>query len=1198
MWGGILVSKYNFRNIFFLVLVLITFFTIFNISSVNAAPSTVYVNGSGGDDHYDGLSPVYDHDTGSGPKQHIQPAITDVGTDGTIHVAEGTYTELLAIDRNVNLIGNGASRTTLTVPHHGDTAITINHGVDKVFISGFTIIGAGTGVAVDGTGVTLTDNNITGNENGITVAEDCKTKITSNNIQNNNIGINTLSDIKINYNRINDNNMDISTSVEGIDATHNWWGSNNDPQVLGVKYSPWIYMTYTADPSIILNGKTSTLTADFNNAYDGHSITVSDPSDGHIPDGIPVTFTTNLGNIESSKTIEKPTIEGQVKATLTADEGTGTAHTKTTLDNSQLSQNIGITETLYVSKTGNDAWSGTSPTHTTGTTGPKLTIQNAIDTLNSGGIINIANGIYSEHINIAKSLTINGVDKTLSIIDGANSGRVIHIEQNILVNLNKLTIQNGIEEFGSAINNVGTLTTTDTTFTSNSATYGGAIYNSGTLTTTDTTFTSNSATYGGAIFNVGTLTTTDTTFTSNSATYGGAINNVGTLTTTDTTFTSNSATFGGAIYNSGTLTTDTTFTSNSATWGGAIYNSGTLTTTDTTFTSNSATYGGAINNVGTLTTTDTTFTSNSATSGGAIYNEGNLIITNSTLTRNYASSGGAIFNKFSATLNLTGCNLNDNSASTSGGSIYNAGTLNDINSTFSGNSAPDGGAIYNSGNKASFIGSSFTGNSASSNGGALFNNGRPMTVTSSKFNDNTSNDNSGAVFNFLSGTVTANFNSIINSTVTNDVTGGTFNAQYNWWGSNLPDFTSKISGLITYNPWVILSIGVTPTLINGSSTSIITADLNHDSNHALLIGGHIMDGVPVEFSYILGTANPVTNLLSSGSTSSVLSAATSLSGTGYAKATVDGYMVETLLTIDRTIPSPLSFDPINNALNTPVNKVIRVFFSEPVKAGAAFSSIVLKDNYGVNIPIIKSFSPNAYNHNFSDLIITRSSGTYPKGYRYTLTIPINSIMDLAGNGINHAYTDTFTIVTLPPTVTANIKGGYYNTSKTVTLTKNEPGTIYYTTNGAKPTTSSTQYNPKLHIVITSTKTLKYILKDLAGNFSPVYTQKYIIDKIAPTVLSTTPTNLRKGVSKTSTIIIKFREKISKSTYFNNITIKNLTTHRYMTLRKGISLNTLTLRTSTRISNTWYQVTIPKAAIKDYAGNKLRTNYTFRFKTGP
>ena len=121
--------------------------------------------------------------------------------------------------------------------------------------------------------------------------------------------------------------------------------------------------------------------------------------------------------------------------------------------------------------------------------------------------------------------------------------------------------------------------------------------------------------------------------------------------------------------------------------------------------------------------------------------------------------------------------------------------------------------------------------------------------------------------------------------------------------------------------------------------------------------------------------------------------------------------------------------------------------------------------------------------------------------------------------------------------------------------------------------------------------------DDAGIKSLIYTQKYTIDKIPPKVATTTPTNLKTGVSRTSSISIKFSENIKLSTYFNKITIKNLTTGKTVALTKAISENTLNIKTTTRIANTWYQVTIPKAAIKDYAGNNLAANYTFKFKTG-
>ncbi len=102
---------------------------------------------------------------------------------------------------------------------------------------------------------------------------------------------------------------------------------------------------------------------------------------------------------------------------------------------------------------------------------------------------------------------------------------------------------------------------------------------------------------------------------------------------------------------------------------------------------------------------------------------------------------------------------------------------------------------------------------------------------------------------------------------------------------------------------------------------------------------------------------------------------------------------------------------------------------------------------------------------------------------------------------------------------------------------------------------------------------------------------------APKVSSTTPTNLKTGVSRTSTISIRFSENIKSSTYFNKITIKNLTTGKIVTLTKAISKNLLNIKTTKRTANTWYLVIIPKAAIKDYAGNNLQANYTFKFKTG-
>src|SRR5262249_41683066 len=148
---------------------------------------------------------------------------------------------------------------------------------------------------------------------------------------------------------------------------------------------------------------------------------------------------------------------------------------------------------------------------------------------------------------------------------------------------------------GGGINNYGTLTVSDSTFTSNSASVtgafgggsGGGIYNVGTLTVSNSTFTSNSApgTYGGGgggIDNVAPPTVSNSTPTSTSAGggcgSGGGITNYGTLTVSNSTFTGNSATGtsgrGGGIanYTSGTLTVSNTIVAgNTAPNGPDIY---------------------------------------------------------------------------------------------------------------------------------------------------------------------------------------------------------------------------------------------------------------------------------------------------------------------------------------------------------------------------------------------------------------------------------------------------------------------------------------------------------------------------------------------------------------------------------------------------------------------------------------------------
>ncbi|OEC84626.1 MULTISPECIES: hypothetical protein [Methanobacterium] len=90
----------------------------FCVSSVSAASGDIiYVNGSGGNDSWDGQSATYISGTTSGPKLSIKNATGTVNSGGTVNIADGTYkgtnnTEII-ICRDMNIIGQSQTGTII-----------------------------------------------------------------------------------------------------------------------------------------------------------------------------------------------------------------------------------------------------------------------------------------------------------------------------------------------------------------------------------------------------------------------------------------------------------------------------------------------------------------------------------------------------------------------------------------------------------------------------------------------------------------------------------------------------------------------------------------------------------------------------------------------------------------------------------------------------------------------------------------------------------------------------------------------------------------------------------------------------------------------------------------------------------------------------------------------------------------------------
>lgn len=256
-------------------------------------------------------------------------------------------------------------------------------------------------------------------------------------------------------------------------------------------------------------------------------------------------------------------------------------------------------------------------------------------------------------VNATQPVTISG----LSIADGHGGQNGGAIFNHTALTINNCNLSGSDADYGGAIDNVGTMTISDSGVYSNLATEsgGGAIENSGTMIVSSSSIDSNSAVeYGGGIRNLGTLTVSNSNVSYNNARVdGGGIDNEGRLNMSTNTLAQNSARIdGGGIYMpvggaSATLT-GCTLSGNSATLGtggpgdvvtyggGGLYDAAypPTTLTNCTLASNTARYGygGGINfvGVGSATVLNCTIALNSAYHGGGI-------------SKDYVSSGRYLY---------------------------------------------------------------------------------------------------------------------------------------------------------------------------------------------------------------------------------------------------------------------------------------------------------------------------------------------------------------------------------------------------------------------------------------------------------------------------------------------------------------------------------------------------------------------------
>jgi hypothetical protein len=307
-------------------------------------------------------------------------------------------------------------------------------------------------------------------------------------------------------------------------------------------------------------------------------------------------------------------------------------------------------------------------------------------------------------------------------------------------------------------------------------------------------------------------------------------------------------------------------------------------------------------------------------------------------------------------------------------------------------------------------------------------------------------------------------------------------------------------------------------------------------------------------------------------------------------------------------PSPYitSVDPVNGAVDVPVDKVINVAFNETIVKGSAWNSISVKNGAGASKTITKTITGNVLT------ITTKANYTY--GDTNTLYIPDKGVKDLAGYNVS-AYTSTFTNEHSPIITSIDPADGAINVpvDQVITITFNNPikaGSAWNSISvkngaGASKTITKTivdnilTITTKANYVYGDTNTL-YIpinaVKDLIGNGLSTASTTTFTNEHSPIITSIDPTDGAINIPVNKVITITFNNPIKAGSAWNSISVKN-GAGASKTITKTIADNILTITTKANyISDDTNTLYIPINAVKDLIGNGLTTASTTTFTT--
>ncbi len=299
--------------------------------------------------------------------------------------------------------------------------------------------------------------------------------------------------------------------------------------------------------------------------------------------------------------------------------------------------------------------------------------------------------------------------------------------------------------------------------------------------------------------------------------------------------------------------------------------------------------------------------------------------------------------------------------------------------------------------------------------------------------------------------------------------------------------------------------GTTPTTSSTKYTGAITVG-STETLEAIAVETGYTNSPVATATYTIGSAVPAPTFSLPAGTyeNSQVSITDSVSGaTIYYTYEVSGYGIKPT-TSSTKYTGPIELDQsgtfiieaiaVANGTTSPVASVtytIHPTVAKPVFSPAAGS---YSSPQTVTISDVSTTATIYYTTNGSTP--TTSSTKYSGPMTVSSTETINAIATISGDTNSPVATAAYTMSGTLAAPVFSVPAGTYSSTQTVTLSDATAGTtIYYTTNGSTPTTSSTKYTGA--ITVSSTETLEAIAVETGYTNSPVATAAYTINLALP-----------------------------------------------------------------------------------------------------